>query len=207
MRWRYRRKRIRPMLIAGAAVLFFLLGPIWLASWLRPKLLQHSTNAVQYTATSAMNRAVQEYIAGLEEPLVSLTTKSNGTVAALTTDTAAVDAIKTAVVQAVYDSIGTLETKRLSVSIGTLIDPQFLAGMGFGIPFGVTGLGAVHAECYSEFSDAGINQTRHVLTLMVSADVGIQTVGNVQKVTITADYPIADTILVGEVPLVLAENK
>ena len=198
---------MHPALIAGAAALLLLLVPAWIASWLRPKLMEHSTNAVQYAATSAMNQAVQDTIAGLDAPLVSLTTKEGGTVAALTTDTAAVDAIKTAVVQAVYDSIGALETEKLSVPIGTLIDPQFMAGMGFGVPFGVTGLGVVHAECHSEFSEAGINQTRHVLTLTVSADVGIQTVGSVQKVTVSADYPIADTVLVGEVPLVLAENQ
>lgn len=205
MRWRYRRHRVA--LIAGAAALLLLMVPAWIASWLRPKLLEHSTNAVQYAATSAMNQAVQDTIAGLDAPLVSLTTKEGGTVAALTTDTAAVDAIKTAVVQAVYDSIGALETKKLSVPIGTLIDPQFMAGVGFSVPFGVTGLGVVHAECHSEFSEAGINQTRHVLTLTVSADVGIQTIGCVKNVTVTADYPIADTVLVGEVPLVLAENQ
>lgn len=205
MRRRYRKNRLLPAVAAAAVAL--LLIPAWLAAWLRPRLLEHSANAVQYAATRAMNQAVQQSIAGLKEPLVSLTTQGDGSIAALTTDAAAVDAVKTAVVQAVYDSIGALETQTLTVPIGTLIDPQFMAGFGFGVPFGVTGLGVVHAECSSDFSDAGINQTRHVLTLTVTADVGIQTIGNIRNVTITADYPLADTVLVGEVPLVLAENQ
>ena len=74
------------------------------------------------------------------------------------------------------------------------------------VPFGVTALGCVSAKVKSDFSNAGINQTIHTLTIRMTADFSIRTLGRAQTVTVSAEYPLEETIVVGDVPLIAANS-
>lgn len=172
---------------------------------LRPRLTDYAVNYVQYQATSIMEQSVAACTEEMEE-IGRMQTDETGAVTSLTTDTAAVNRLRTSVVQEVYDNIGALENAHTAVSLGTLVDPQYLAGLGPELPFGVTALGCVTAKVKSDFSDAGINQTIHTLTIRVTADFSIRTLGRAQTVTVSAEYPLEETIVVGDVPLIAANS-
>ena len=53
---------------------------------------------------------------------------------------------------------------------------------------------------------AGINQTIHTLTIRMTADFSIRTLGRAQTVTVSAEYPLEETIVVGDVPLIAANS-
>lgn len=188
-------------------MLLWLLLVIWLVMLaivkLRPKLADYAENYVQYQATTIMEQAVADCVDEIDE-IGSTHTNETGAVTSLSTDTAAVNRMRTQIVRKVYDEIGALENAQASVAAGTLIDPQYLAGLGPQIPFGVTALGQVTAQVHSSFSEAGINQTIYEVTIHVSADFCLQTLGKTRNVTIAADYPLEETIIVGEVPMIAA---
>lgn len=79
--------------------------------------------------------------------------------------------------------------------------------MGPQIPFGVVALGQVTAQVNSDFSASGINQTIYELTIRVNADFSLQAMGQTKQVTISAEYPLEETIIVGDVPMIAAESR
>lgn len=195
------RRKILLVMLAGLILL-----PAVIGSALRPRLIIYAENYVQYQATSKMERAVAECAEQMEE-IGKLHQDDNGAVTALTTNAASVNRIRTQLVQRVYDDIGELEQAKTSVALGTLLDPQLLAGLGPQIPFRVVSLGCVTAQVESHFSSAGINQTLYEVSVTLSADFSLQLLGAAKSITVRANYPLEETILVGDVPMISSNSK
>lgn len=197
-------RRKRWHVVFGLIVL--LCGLLWAVSIIRPKLTEYAENYVQYQATTIMERAVADCVGNMNE-IGHTQTNETGTVTSLSTDAAAINRMRTQIVQQVYTEIGELESAHTAVAIGTLIDPQYLTEIGPQIPFGVVALGQVTAQTYSNFSAAGINQTIYEVTIHVSADFSLHALGYTKNVTISAEYPLEETIIVGEVPMIAADSE
>lgn len=195
------RRKILLVMLAGLVLLPAAIGGV-----LRPKLVVYAENYVQYQATSKMERAVADCAEQMEE-IGKLHQDDSGAVTALTTNAASVNRIRTQLVQRVYDEIGELEQAQTSVALGTLLDPQLLAGLGPQIPFRVVSLGCVTAQVESHFSSAGINQTLYEVSVTVSADFSLQLLGAAKSITVRANYPLEETILVGDVPMISSNSK
>ena len=195
------RRKILLVMLAGLILL-----PAVIGSALRPRLIIYAENYVQYQATSKMERAVADCAEQMEE-IGKLHQDDTGAVTALTTNAASVNRIRTQLVQRVYDDIGELEQAKTSVALGTLLDPQLLAGLGPQIPFRVVSLGCVTAQVESHFSSAGINQTLYEVSVTVSADFSLQLLGAAKSITVRANYPLEETILVGDVPMISSNSK
>lgn len=195
------RRMILLVMLAGLILL-----PAVIGSALRPRLIIYAENYVQYQATSKMERAVADCAEQMEE-IGKLHQDDTGAVTALTTNAASVNRIRTQLVQRVYDDIGELEQAKTSVALGTLLDPQLLAGLGPQIPFRVVSLGCVTAQVESHFSSAGINQTLYEVSVTLSADFSLQLLGAAKSITVRANYPLEETILVGDVPMISSNSK
>lgn len=205
-RTRQRREGVHPPI--GILLLALLLLSLLLLTVqrVRPKLSAYAVNQVQYEATTMMERAAADCTAELGS-IRMVQSGTDGAVTSLTTNAVAVSQLRTAVVQHVYDEIGALESSRLSVPLGTLLDPQYLSGIGPAVPFGVTALGCVTADVESDFRAAGINQTIYTVALRVKADFAVQGLGKTDRVTVSAKYPLEETVVVGEVPMIAANSQ
>lgn len=169
---------------------------------LRPALAAYAENLIQYRVTTAMEDAVSEAIAEHGEELSALASLSDGSAAALTTDSAAAERVRASAVRNTYERLNELEQEELSVPIGTLIDPQYLAGLGPSLSFGVVGLGMASGKMQSEFVDSGVNQTKYRMVLTVRAEVNLHALWCSRTIVIENSYPLAETVLVGDVPAV-----
>ncbi|MDO5546966.1 MAG: sporulation protein YunB [Eubacteriales bacterium] len=172
---------------------------------LRPGLAEYAENLIQYKATIAMEQAVSEAISENGAAISSLATLSDGSAAALMTDSVAAECVRSAAVENTYEELNKLEEERLAVPLGTLLDPQYFAGAGPELPFGVVGLGMVSASIQSDFTDSGVNQTKYGMTLLVRAEVNLHALWCSRSVVIENTYPLTEMILVGEVPAVYCE--
>lgn len=186
-------------------LIFFvlILAPAGLVLSLRPKLTAYAENYVEYEATMAMEQAAAECTAKVGG-IGRVQTDETGAVQSLTTDAASVNQLRTDIVQQVYTEIGELERAHTGVAVGTLIDPQYMAGLGPKLWFGVTALGQVKGSVHTAFSSAGINQTLYQITITITAEFSIETLGTAKEVTISAEYPLEETIVVGDVPMISA---
>lgn len=200
----WRRPRGLPVNMRLIAVLLTLATIVCLFNmYTRPVILQHSTNLVQYTATRAINDAVQDKIyknRAEYESLVVLERDNESRVTALKTDTISINRIKTEIVNTLYDKVNTLESTSLNIPIGTLLAPDYFGGMGPKLHIGMSGLGLADAEFISAFTQAGINQTRHNIILEVHAKVNVLTLFGHCTTTITSRFNVTDTVIVGTVP-------
>ena len=61
-------------------------------------------------------------------------------------------------------------------------------------------VGTVSVNFVTEFESAGINQTRHRISLEATASVQIVIPTGAAPVRVSASLPVAESILVGEVP-------
>lgn len=200
IRWNHRRNRSWLTLCVPVILM------VLVSAGLRPKLMDYAENYVQYQATRMMEQAVAQCTSEMTD-IGQTYTNSDGTVTSLSTDSAAVNRLRTQIVQQLYRDIGALEQEKGSVALGTLIDPQYLVGIGPRIPFGVVALGQVTAQVSSDFSSSGINQTIYALTIQINADFAMQAMGQTKQVTISAEYPLEETIIVGDVPMIAAESR
>jgi sporulation protein YunB len=165
--------------------------------------LEYGEDMIQYTVTKEINQAISQKI--LANPtdfqeLVKLERDDQNRITALTTDTIAVNRVKMELQQTVYEGIGQLQSKALSIPLGNLAPTDLLTGRGPNIPMRMSGLGYIQARIASAFTQAGINQTRHSLIVEITADFHLLTPLGKKPVQVKNSYHLSDAILVGSVP-------
>ena len=91
------------------------------------------------------------------------------------------------------------ELDRMS-GIDIMIPVQLLHGRGFDVGMTVSPVGYAQTAIVSEFTEAGLNQTRHriVIHIEVTADAVIP--GFTSRVPVSASIVAAETIIVGKIP-------
>ena len=93
-----------------------------------------------------------------------------------------------------------MDTDHLGIPLGSFILPEFLAGKGPAIPVQILTTRNSEASFFSDFTEAGINQTLQKLYMQVSVDVSILVLGKIDTFTVTSQVVIAETVIVGQVP-------
>ncbi|MDD4797901.1 MAG: sporulation protein YunB, partial [Eubacteriales bacterium] len=86
------------------------------------------------------------------------------------------------------------------IPIGSVLGSQLLSGRGPLIYVRIIPVGSVITIFNTEFENAGINQTRYRIIMNADTSVRIVMPGGGQKVEISAEIPVAEAIIVGDVP-------
>lgn len=180
------------------AVVFFLVD-----SQLRPLLESTAQSQATILSTRAVNDAVTEELAkqgvGYED-LVHVTQTSGGKVTSIESDVVQINLMKSKITSAIQDRLSENDIQSTGIPLGNLLGSNYLVGRGPLIPLKITLAGTVVTELQSQFLSAGINQTKHELTLSVKARIYIQMPGYYTTAEITTNFLVAETVIVGEVP-------
>ena len=123
-----------------------------------------------------------------------------GKITALKTNMSEVNRLKTDLLNLINDEILAMDSDHLGIPLGSLILPELFGGKGPVIPVQILTIRNSEADFFSEFSQAGINQTLQKLNMQVSVDVAILVLGKVDDFTISSQVVIAETVIVGQVP-------
>ena len=124
----------------------------------------------------------------------------NGRITALKTNISEVNRLKTDILNIINDEILALDTSDIGIPLGSLIFPELLSGKGPAIPVHILSIRNSDAVFASNFSQAGINQTLHQLTMQVSVDVSVLVLAKTETFTVTSEVVVAETVIVGAVP-------
>ncbi len=195
-RWRIR--LILILLLAGGAA-----GFLGLRQKLGPVVRSLARTQVTNTASDLINDAILEQILTGEiqyDRMVYFEKDLNGRITALKTNMAEVNRLKTETLNLINDEILAQDTEHLSVSLGSILLPEFFSGKGPGIPVRILAIRNSDANFTSHFSEAGINQTLQQLTMDVLVDVTILVLGRTETFTVSSQMVVAETIIVGDVP-------
>lgn len=123
-----------------------------------------------------------------------------GKITALKTNMSEVNRLKTAILNLINDEILAMDTTHMGIPLGDLILPELMSNRGPEIPIHILSIRNSDASFGSDFTQAGINQTLHQLTMEVLVDVAILVFGQTRIFTVSAQVVVAETIIVGEVP-------
>lgn len=179
-------------------VLFFLVR-----SKIRPVILNLAETQVINTTSDLINDAIQEQIltGNIEyDRIVYFEKDLNGRITALKTNMAEVNRLKTEILNIINDEILAQDTEQLGIPIGSIILPEFLSGKGVQIPVKILTIRNSDAAFYSDFSEAGINQTLQQLTMEIIVDVTILVLGDTETFSVSSQVVVAETVIVGDVP-------
>lgn len=124
----------------------------------------------------------------------------DGKITALKTNMSEVNRLKTNLLNLINDEILAMDSDHMGIPLGSLILPEIFAGKGPVIPVQIITIRNSEAGFFSEFTQAGINQTLQKLNMQVSVDVSVLVLGRVEDFTISSQVVIAETVIVGQVP-------
>ena len=197
---RWLRKFVTTLAILGilAVVLF-----LFLRSHYREVIETLAHTQVMNTTSDLTNDAIARQIAeGViqYDRIVYFEKDLDGRITALKTNMSEVNRLKTDILNIINDEILALDTSDIGIPLGSLFLPEFLSGKGPVIPVHILSIRNSDANFVSHFSQAGINQTLHKLTMEVSVDVAVLVLGRTQSFTVTSEVVVAETIIVGAVP-------
>ncbi len=196
-------KKRKRMAIAVAALAAAMLvgGFLYINASLRPVLIGLSKARIESVAARAMNDAILEVLRHNDtaNELLNIYASDNG-VYLLQANSGRLNVLAADCAIAAQQRITALGDQGISVPIGTLSGIPLFSGSGPSIVLEFTPAGAVQSSFSSEFRSAGINQTLHRITLCLTASVRIILPGEAHTVTVSAEAPIAENIIVGDVP-------
>ena len=124
----------------------------------------------------------------------------NGRITALKTNMSEVNRLKTSTLNIINDEILALDTSQIGIPMGSLFVAELFSGRGPVIPVEILSIRNSDAYFTSDFTQAGINQTLHQLSMSVLVDVTVLVLGQTASFTVTSEVVVAQTIIVGDVP-------
>lgn len=124
----------------------------------------------------------------------------DGRITALKTNIGEVNRLKTDILNIINDEILALDNSDIGIPIGSLFLPELLSGRGPVIPVHILSIRNSDANFHSNFTQAGINQTLHQVTMQVSVDVAVLVLGETASFTMVSEVVVAETVIVGDVP-------
>ena len=158
---------------------------------------------VMNTTSDLTNDAISKQIAEgtiAYDRIIYFEKDLDGRITALKTNMSEVNRLKTDILRIINDEILELDTSALGVPLGSLFLPEILSGHGPSIPVSILSIRNSDANFVSHFSQAGINQTLHQVTMEVTIDVAVLVLGETASFTMSSEVVVAETVIVGEVP-------
>ena len=197
-------RKIRRLLHLLLAILVAVcLGFLMLRSRYRDVIRDLAETQVKNTTSDLTNDAIAKQIAeGIiqYDRIVYFEKDLDGRITALKTNMSEVNRLKTDILNLINDEILALDTSDIGIPLGSLFLPELFSGKGPAIPVRILSIRNSDATFVSKFSQAGINQTLHQLTMVVSVDVAILVLGQTSSFTVNSEVVVAETVIVGDVP-------
>ena len=197
-----RRRRKRWLLFLLLPGLLLLFGSLALGGT-SPVLEELAAAELKRALSETMNDAIINCLNEDEihyQDLILIQRDSEGGIQALQTNMREVNRLKSQIVSEGNQSLLKLKEQSIGVPLGNLFFPALFSGDGPVIPVHLINLISVSADFSHSFSQAGINQTLHRISICMRSDCSALVLGKTIHVTAETEVLAAETVLLGEVP-------
>ena len=198
-----RRNRKKKCFIAIViTIVLFIYGFIILDRSIKPTVLAISEVQARKFATQAINEAVKDKIKDdiKYKDLIFVKYDKDGKVTMMQANTVLMNSIASDVALEVQQNIREIGSGTIKIPLGNALNSQILSQYGPKIELNIVPQGSVSVDFTTEFIESGINQTVHKVYLIIIADVRIIVPLASDTIKIVTNIPIAETIIVGDVP-------
>ena len=162
-----------------------------------------ATTQIQNQLTGLIERSVVEDLAQRQlgyGDLVTIQREESGAITSLSTDMASMNQLRAYLVNQILEELDGIDVSTIQIPIGSLFDSELLWAAGPSLHVRAMSVGTVQAEFESEFSEAGVNQTRHRIWLHLSIPATVLLAGSAIEVPLDTELCVAETVIVGQVP-------
>ncbi len=135
--------------------------------------------------------------------LVKIDKNSDGEIIYIGTDSFGVNKIASEISKAAQKLLNEKTKEGVGIPLGAFTGIRILSGFGQKVRMKLLSVSAVKTEIVSSFTQAGINQTRHTLTLNLRCETSLVARPVTETVVNEVALLIYDNLIVGKVPSVL----
>ena len=208
MKYRSRRNRIvrRVVFLLGAALILVFL--IVLYCRVTDIMLSVTEETMRARTATAVNEAVYETLADSirYEDLVTVERGTQGEIRAIFANAYEINRIARDTAYLAQKRLQTTGEEGIAIPLGAFSGIEALAGFGPSVRIRLIPVAVVTSRFTSEFTDAGINQTRHAVFLDVTAEISVVLPGRTQNYSTSSEVLIAESVLLGDVPQVYLQG-
>lgn len=167
-----------------------------------PVAQSYSSDRIKARTVAVVNSSVASTLASDKSTadVVKVTFDSENNVTAVSVDTVILNEIIRNVIRSVQSSLDGIGRGGITIPLGTLSGISVVSGVGPEIDVRVIPVGIAEATVATSFTEVGINQTRHVISLKLVTDVNLYLAGASGNVKTTTEVPVAEHIIVGKIP-------
>ncbi len=153
--------------------------------------------------TDLINNAVNDELQREDidyRKLVELSTNADGELVSIESNVSNINSLKTNISLRMDREMERISAVDINIPIGTLLGVQLLHGRGFDVGMTVQPIGYTTTHIISEFTEAGINQTRHRIIIKIATSVDAIIPGYSTDVKVITSIVAAETVIIGRVP-------
>lgn len=153
-------------------------------------------------AVETLNRAVKEVTQTdvSYDDLIEIRLDAQGRVSTLRANAMRMNRLAAQTALLAEKELNSFENQFVEIPLGAALGIRSLSGFGPRMAMQILPVGAVHTSYDTALETAGINQTRHKIFLTLRATVNLIIPTGSQVVEVVTTIPIAESIIVGEVP-------
>jgi sporulation protein YunB len=189
---------IFPLSMLIVLILLFL----YVENVMKPSFLEISDYKVKGIINNSIAKAINENFPEEinYEKIVKINKDEFEKINSIRVDVGELNRIFSKVTIIIQEELDALEDKKIEIPIGVLTGNSIFSAKGPRISIKVIPAGSVETDFRSEFISAGINQTKHRIYFLVKTKVSIVVPFTNKTTEVTTSIPIAETVIVGDVP-------
>ncbi|MBE7018605.1 MAG: sporulation protein YunB [Ruminococcaceae bacterium] len=195
----------------GMGIFFVLLIPIclfgvwsWYTDVFSPVLKDLCESKANRIGQETVHRSVSELLEQEEylgSNFLRVEKNEEGNPTLVLPDTAVMNRFRSQLALLVSARLHETKNAVISIPFGNLTGIEFFSNRGPHLQLDAYPYGEVFVEIFSHFSDAGVNQTRHCMTIKVTLDIAFMLPGQRSYPTkVVTMVPLSETVVVGSVP-------
>lgn len=200
-RWKWKKGNRWPLFLGFFLALLFLL--LWLIEDnIHPVLLHIAQTEVKKIAQDAITEGIKEQLA-LEKDLrevMKVEKGADGRITLVQMDPLIQARIYTVTTEKIQEVLKHLRDKPIEISLGEVLQSNVFAKFGPDIPVEIWPKGASTVSIIPKMEAKGINTVMITLVMKIHTDMGVIVPFSEKDVAIDMEYPLAQTVVVGEVP-------
>lgn len=168
-----------------------------------PSALRQGEYYSRLTANKIINKAVSDYLTENQyqyNDFSAVLYDENGKAVSIESLTGNINKVQSDLVLRISEELSEHKNIKVKIPVGSLTDSYLLAGKGFSVPLNICSAGNVDVKLKSEFTSAGINQTCHRISAVVSTEINSSIPLYSFSSEAEFEFLIAENVLVGGVP-------
>ena len=199
----FKKKKQNIQFRVACIVLLICIAIIFGESQLRPIIKNAGANALKNELTLMLNDAVNKTLQNekiIYNDFITISYSDSGKITAIMTDTVFINDFKAMLSEKTAKIVSDCGDFNVLVPWGTLFGSEIFSDKGLDLVVESSTYGFAVTDVYSTFESVGVNQTLHKIyveiTLSATAYIGNYKV----EETINSRVPVAETVIVGDVP-------